>query len=77
VARRPFNCVIFLCDEVLAGLDAAQRQRAVHLEAQLRSLYEAFDRRFAGSSLHGLLIRAERLGARPFLASPRVAGAAG
>jgi hypothetical protein len=37
------------------------------LERQLRSLYEEFDGRFSGSSLRGLLIRAERLGERPFL----------
>lgn len=73
VARRPFNCVIFLCDEVLAGLDADQQQRAAQLEAQLRSWYEAFDKRFAGSSMRGLLIRAERLGTTPFLSPPHTA----
>ena len=66
-ARRPFNCVTFLCESVEEGLSMDQRVQFYTLERQLRSLYEEFDGRFSGSSLRGLLIRAERLGERPFL----------
>lgn len=67
VERRPFNCVTFNCEAVEAALDAASRADFYAMERQLRRLYTAFDQRYAGSSLRGLLIRAERLGERPFL----------
>lgn len=68
VPRRPFNCITFNCEAVEGALDEADRADFYRQEAQLRQAYEAFDRRYAGSSLRGLLIRAERLGDRPFLA---------
>lgn len=67
VGRRPFNCVTFNCELVENALDDAQRSEFYRLERQLRACYETFDQRYAGSSLRGLLIRAERLGARAFL----------
>ncbi len=70
VPRRPFNCVTFNCDAVEDALDEAGHADFYRLEAQLRQAYEAFDRRYAGATLRGLLIRAERLGSRPFLARP-------
>lgn len=70
VPRRPFNCITFNCEAVEEALDEADRADFYRLEAQLRLAYETFDRRYAGSSLRGLLIRAERLGDRPFLARP-------
>ena len=68
VARRPFNCVTFICDEVEKRLSPAQVEDFYRLERNLRYCYEQFDLRYAGSSLRGFLIRAERLGTRPFLA---------
>jgi hypothetical protein len=68
--RRPFNCVTFLCEAVEAGLSPEKKAQFYVLERQLRVLYEEFDRRYSGSSLRGLLIRAERLGDRPFLQRP-------
>jgi hypothetical protein len=68
--RRPFNCVTFLCDAVEAGLSPEKKVQIYALERKLRILYEEFDRRYSGSSLRGLLIRAERLGDRPLLARP-------
>jgi len=65
--RRPFNCVTFNCEAVERKMPDAARERFYTLEPALRALYESFDRRYAGSSLRGLLIRAGRLGARPFL----------
>ncbi len=67
IARRPFNCVTFNCDLVEDALDEASRAAFYRLERQLRRHYQAFDRRYAGSSLRGLLIRAERLGGQSFL----------
>lgn len=65
--HRPFNCVTFICEPVEEGLSPAGREVFWALERRLRALYEAFDGRYAGSSLRGLLIRAERLGGRAFL----------
>lgn len=65
--RRPFNCVTFFCEPIEARLLPAQRRQLAVLEQRLREVYLAFDRRYLGSSLRGLLIGAERLGARPFL----------
>jgi len=67
VERRPFNCVTFNCEALEDVLDEVSRAAFYQMERQLRQLYEAFDCRYAGSSLRGLLIRAERLGERPFL----------
>ncbi len=61
-ARRPFNCIIFFCEKVEERLSLADRATFRRLEGQLREIYLAFDRRYAGSSLRGLLIRAETLG---------------
>ncbi len=66
-ARRPFNCVTFICDQVEAGLESAELTTFYHLEKELRELYLAFDRRFVGSSLRGFLLRAERLEGRSFM----------
>ena len=65
--RRPFNCVTFLCETVDKELCASSRERFAASELRLRRLYGAFDARYAGSSLRGLFIRAERLAGRPFL----------
>ncbi len=66
-ARRPFNCVTFNCEAIEDRLCDADRSAFYRLEKELRCLYQKFDSRYAGSSLRGLLIRAERLDGRPFL----------
>ncbi len=66
--RRPYTCITFICGTVEERLRPAERQRFYTVEAELRTLYEGFDRRYAGSSLRGLLNRGERLGATPLLA---------
>lgn len=68
VPRRPFNCVTFLCGRLDQQLSAAQRQTFYQGEQQLRRLYEEFDQRYAGGGLQGLLLRAETLAGRSFLA---------
>lgn len=70
VARRPFNCVIFLCDQILDNLTEMQQRQARLLEDRLRRQYLEFENYFAGASLRGLLIRAERLGGQSLLAPP-------
>jgi hypothetical protein len=68
--RRPFNCVIFLCEEVDAALSADQRRLFGALEGRLRTLYQDFARRYAGASLSGLFIRSQTLSGTPFLCPP-------
>ncbi len=67
VEGRPFNCVTFICDAIEDRLAPAMREDFYRLEKELRSHYLALDKRFAGSSLRGLLIRAERLGEKAFM----------
>jgi len=71
-AHRPFNCVTFLCEEVENRLSAERQKTFYALEKSLRTLYEDFDRRFAASSLRGILLRCESLGGRPLLGSPAI-----
>jgi len=74
--RRPFNCVTFVCSAVEEQMDAEQQARFYARERELRRLYLEFDQRYAGSSLRGLLLRAERLGSTPFFA-PAIPAARG
>jgi hypothetical protein len=69
-ARRPFNCVIFLCEEVEGALSAGQRQLFSALEGRLRTLYLEFDGRYSGSSLRDIFIRSQALAGAPFLCPP-------
>ena len=71
VDRRPFNCVTFLCEEVEERLDPSSRESFYRFERQLRRLYAEFDRRYAGSGLCGIFIRAESLAGHPFLEAPK------
>lgn len=65
--RRPFICITFFCAPTLEGLSAGDRNRYLALEKDLRSLYEVFDGRYAGSSPGGFLNRGAALGDRPLL----------
>ncbi|PLX92842.1 MAG: hypothetical protein C0620_08855 [Desulfuromonas sp.] len=68
VAIRPYNCITFLCDSIEEALSVEEQNRFYQLEQQLRSLYIAFDRRYIGSSLQGLLIRSQSMAGSLFLA---------
>jgi len=68
-ARRPFNCIIFLCETLDGRLTGEQRQLFVQTERQLRAVYEAVAARCPGASLSGLLLAAARVGDRPLLPS--------
>ena len=69
-AQRPFNCVSFVCEAVEARLGAAGCAAFYALERELRAAYAQLAGRYAGAGLQGLLLRAERLGARGFFARP-------
>ncbi|NJC87236.1 MAG: hypothetical protein FIB02_01690 [Desulfuromonas sp.] len=67
VARRPFNCIIFLCERIDAQLTDEQRTTFSKIEAELRNAYHAVAERCPGASLRGLLISAERVGEQRLL----------
>jgi hypothetical protein len=71
VARRPFTCIIFLCEALDARLTAPLRTAYERTERDLRSVYEAIAARCPGASLRGLLISAQRVGAGRLLSHPR------
>ncbi len=62
VARRPFTCVIFLCEALDARLTEPLRSAYERTERDLRSAYEAVAARCPGASMRGLLISAQRVG---------------
>jgi hypothetical protein len=67
VALRPFNCITFICEAVEAGLNVADQAKFSKIEKQLRNEYEAVAGHYAGASMRGLLIAAERRNGAPFL----------
>jgi len=67
---RPFNCVTFNCDQVEGRLPVDRVAQFYALERELRILYEAFEGRYAGASLRGLVIRSRRLGSKRLLGPP-------
>jgi hypothetical protein len=71
VGRRPFNCIIFLCEPLDAALGNEQRERFAALESELRAAYEAIAARCSGASLRGLLLAAKRVGEQPLLTNSR------
>ncbi len=68
-ARRPFNCIIFFCEELDRQLNGEQRRVLEGIEAQLRRIYQSIAERCPGASLRGLLIGAERVGDATLLQS--------
>lgn len=68
VETRPFNCVTFICERIEQQLSRQQLEQFYAMERQLRELYLAFDHRYAGSSLRGLLIRSRSMAGSHFLA---------
>lgn len=65
---RPFNCVTFICDTIEECLSPEDQQQFYSFERQLREHYTAFDQRYIGSSLQGLLIRSQSMPGSQFLA---------
>ena len=52
---RPYNCLTFICDKIDDRYTDDQHQAMLTLELELREIYEAFDSRYIGSNLRGLL----------------------
>jgi len=67
VALRPFNCVTFICEAIETRLPTVQQEELYRLERQLRAAYLAFDARYRGASLRGLLQSGARLKGQAFL----------
>ncbi|WP_020676989.1 hypothetical protein [Geopsychrobacter electrodiphilus] len=65
--QRPYACISFLCDRLEPQLSPDQISHFYALEAELRRLYYAFSRRYAGGGMSGLLLVAGRLQGQPFL----------
>jgi hypothetical protein len=68
VESRPFNCVTFICDTIEECLSDEDQKRFYTFERQLREHYTAFDQRYVGSSLQGLLIRSQSMPGSQYLA---------
>ncbi len=67
VTLRPFNCITFICEQIEIHMSAEQVAEFYRMEKVLRAHYTEMDRRYAGSSLRGLLIGAQRLNGNPML----------
>lgn len=70
VELRPFNCVTFVCTAIEDRMASDQLEQFYALERRLRQASLAFDQRYQGSSLHGLLQSGQQLAGRAFLQRP-------
>lgn len=59
-AFRPFNCVIFICEQLETGLEAHDREELAGIELQLRQIYGEFDQLLGNRFANGLLITFQR-----------------
>jgi hypothetical protein len=59
-ALRPFNCTIFICDEIEARLDDAVKLELAAIEKKLRQLYATLEQLLGNRFENGLLITYER-----------------
>ena len=57
---RPFNCIIFLCEELESALGAETRKQLAAIEKELRRLYYCIESLLGNSFENGLLITFER-----------------
>ena len=64
---RPYNCLTFICDKIDDRYTDDQQHAMLTLELELREIYEAFDTRYSGSTLRGLLNRKSVESLRPLL----------
>lgn len=59
-ALRPFNCIIFICEQLETDLEEQKRAELAGLERCLRSLYGEFDQLLGNRFANGLLITFSR-----------------
>ena len=62
VARRPYNCITFFCEQLEENLSEENRQQLRLLDQQLRCEYQALAERYPAASLRGIWIALERIG---------------
>lgn len=62
VARRPYNCITFFCDQLEERLSDGDRLALRDLDRQLRHEYLAVAQRYPAASLRGLWIAMGQLG---------------
>lgn len=59
-ALRPFNCIIFICEQLETGLEVTVKAELEDIEARLRLIYGEFDRLLGNRFVNGLLITFQR-----------------
>jgi hypothetical protein len=69
VARRPYNCITFFCEQLEENLDDEKRRRLRELDQSLREAYQAIEDRYRAASLRGIWIALERIGEGQILIS--------
>jgi hypothetical protein len=57
---RPFNCIIFICEQLETGLEKQVCRELEEIEACLRRFYEEFDGLLGNRFVNGLLITFQR-----------------
>ncbi|MBW2511430.1 MAG: hypothetical protein JRE01_05295 [Deltaproteobacteria bacterium] len=62
VARRPYNCITFFCEQLEENLSEEKRQQLCFMDQQLRREYQALAERYPAASLRGIWIALERIG---------------
>mgnify|MGYP001813938803 FL=1 len=61
VARRPYNCITFFCEQLEENLDDEKRRRLRELDKRLREEYQAVEDRYPAASLRGIWIALGRI----------------
>jgi len=60
-ALRPFNCIIFICDQLDNRLEEQAREELAAIESRLRQIYSTFEQLLGNRFASGLLITYQRL----------------
>jgi len=62
VARRPYNCITFFCEQLEENLDDQKRHILRELDHRLRKEYQTVADRYPAASLRGIWIALGRIG---------------
>lgn len=57
---RPFNCIIFICEQIETGLGRQDSEELEGIETSLRKIYGEFDQLLGNRFANGLLITFQR-----------------
>lgn len=69
VARRPYNCITFFCEQLEENLDDEKRGMLRELDQRLREEYQSIADRYRAASLRGIWIALEGCGEGQILIS--------